>query len=79
MGKATKVVTYGYPNPQILERLSRQLRYPSLYATKAQVTKRETQTYPRRTDLKLNHQIKPKQIIRKVKVVNNKFKDEATI
>jgi len=31
------------------------LRYPSLYATKAQVTKGETQTYPKRKELKLNH------------------------
>ena len=32
--------------------LSRRLRYPLLYATKDQVTKGETQTYPTRKDLK---------------------------
>ena len=76
---ATKVVTYGYPNPQIMEWLSRWLRYPLLYATKAQVTKGETQTYPRRKDLKLNHQIKLKHKIRKVKAINPRSKDKATI
>ena len=31
--------------------LSHRLGYPSLYSTESQVTKGETQTYPRRKDL----------------------------
>ena len=72
-------MTYEYPKPQMMEYLSRWLRYRLLYATKAQVTKGEIQTYPRRKDLKLNHQIKLEHRIHKVKVVNPRFKDEATM